>query len=185
MDLSCRMAAWLAVLLLASVAAQGGAAWAEANPLARHTCARAAASGKPCNIAGKRGDRASRPRLATASPRGRWSGPPWRRRSLYAGHEGRIAQLPAGLRARRISRLRFDDNGRDGCAGRGPRRACSEERSLAEALIRAPDASTAKILRETGIPAIPDVPPIVILRSGRAPWPGGAGVWPGEIGSWP
>jgi hypothetical protein len=183
MGLSCRMAALLAVMLFASLTGRGGAAWAEANSLGKQSCARAAASGKPCSGGPRRAGRASRPRLASAFPRGRWSRPPWRRRSLYAGHEGRIAQLPAGLRARRISRLRFDDSGQGGCAGRGPRRACSEERNLAEALIRAPDASTARILRETGIPAIPDVPPIVILRSGRAP--SGAGNWPGEIGSWP
>ncbi len=185
MGLSCRTAALLAVLLLTSLATRSGAAWAEADPLGKYTCARAAASGKPCGFGAKRAWGMARSRVAIPSQRGRWNGPPWRRRALYAGHEGRIAQLPARLRARRISRLRFDDSGRDSCAGAGPRRACSEERNLAEALIRAPDGSTARILRETGIPAIPDVPPIVILRSGRAPWLGGGGNWPGEIGSWP
>jgi len=50
--------------------------------------------------------------------------------------------------------------------GRGGRAPAPD---LIEALQRPPDAATAPVLREAGIPVVPDVPPIVIVqpRSGR------------------
>ncbi len=93
-------------------------------------------------------------------------------RKLYGGNEAAIRQLSPRLRARGISRLRFDNTARKGCGRRGPWKDCGDERNLADALIQPPNASTAQILKETGIPLIPDVPPIVILRSTGERWPG-------------
>jgi hypothetical protein len=87
----------------------------------------------------------------------------------YSGRDIAIPQLSVTLRPRSISELHFDDSGRDACGRSGYRRGCPQERNLAEALIQPPSASTARILRETGIPAIADIPPIVTLQSPEDP----------------
>jgi hypothetical protein len=91
---------------------------------------------------------------------------------VYHGDEGTVHQLSPRLQPRRMSRLRFDSEERELCSARGPqsrasRQGCIAERNLAEALVQPPNPSTEKILREHGIPVIPGVPPIVILRSTR------------------
>ena len=147
-----------AALLLVLLAAQGGPAPAQAASFGKSVCAGANAHGKRCLPAYRRNGGALRP-SAMATPR---------RHKLYAGGEAAVPQLSPRLHPRRVSALRFDEGGRDAC---GRRRDCREERNLADALIQRPSAATARILRETGIPAIPDVPPIVILRPDDERWP--------------
>jgi hypothetical protein len=151
-----------AVLLLASLACQWPAKPIEAAASSTYACHGVKAYGKRCHL---RGAYALRRADALASRKSGISGAPWLRRKLYAGTEATIPQLSPRLRARSISRLRFDPIERDTCVRNGPRNGCAEESNLAEALIRPSSAFTAKILRENGIPLIPDVPPIVILRS--------------------
>jgi hypothetical protein len=88
-----------------------------------------------------------------------------KRRGTYRGHEAVISQLSPRLRPRRPSSLRFEPPRR--CDPAGAADAPCSERDLAEALIQAPNRYTRPILRQYGIPAFRDVPPIVILRSHR------------------
>jgi hypothetical protein len=139
MDLAGRMAA--AALLI--FAAAQAIPVANAAPHAKQGCWRAELYGKACTSLRHR-------RMAKLGRH---------RAKLYRGDESAIAQLSPRLQPRRISSLRFD---RPGLCGR--RAICLRERNLVEALVRAPDSSTEPLLRETGIPVIRDVPPIVILR---------------------
>ena len=143
MDLAGRMAA---ALLLVFAAAQAIPA-AKAAPHANQGCWRAELYGKACS--GLRHRRAAKP-----------GGVRRTRARLYRRDQSAIAQLSPRLQPRRISTLRFDRP--SGCGRRG---MCPEERNLAEALVRVPDSSTERLLRETGIPVIRDVPPVVILRA--------------------
>lgn len=139
MDLAGRMAA--AALLIFAAAQAIPAASAASH--AKQGCWRAELYGKACTSLRHRREA----KLRRHRPK------------LYRGDESAIAQLSPRLQPRRISTLRFDRPG--GC---GRRAVCAEERNLAEALVRAPDSSTERLLRETGVPVIRDVPPIVILR---------------------
>ncbi len=118
-----------------------------------------------------RGDRGAR----SCSASSRHSTARRARPRLYQGDEGAMRQLSPQLRPRRVSRLRFNGEPQNRCDAVAmhswaSRRACVAERNLAEALVQPPSAATEKILRENGIPAIRDVPPIVILRSTREGW---------------
>jgi hypothetical protein len=94
----------------------------------------------------------------------------WGWPKLYRGDEGAISQLSPRLRPRGVSRLRFDRAPHAGCGRGQSRRRCAQERDLAEALVQPPNPATEKLLREHGIPAIPGVPPIVILKSAVDNW---------------
>jgi hypothetical protein len=157
-----------AALLFVLLAAQGGPAPAQAASFGKSVCAGANAHGKRCLPAYRRNGGALRPSAMATLRRPAFGGPLWRRRKIYAGGEAAVPQLSPRLHPRRVSALRFDEGGRDAC---GRRKDCREERNLADALIQRPSAATARILRETGIPAIPDVPPIVILRPDDERWP--------------
>lgn len=81
----------------------------------------------------------------------------------------RVQQLPPELRARSWSRLGIEPQPERCRAGRRlTPSGCAVQRGLPEALIQAPDASTEDTLRQLGIPAIADVPPIATLRGPRA-----------------
>jgi hypothetical protein len=161
-----------AILLLASLVSQWNAAPVQAAASEPYPCAGAKAYNKRCAVAHLRKERVSRSAERLASRKPGNSGLRWRRSKLYAGTEATIPQLSPRLRARNISRLRFDGIERAACLRNVPRDNCRDERSLADALVQPPNAFTAKILRENGIPLIPDVPPIVILRSTGERWPG-------------
>jgi hypothetical protein len=143
MDIAGRLAA---ALLFISVAALASAP-ADAAPRAGHGCRSLEMHRGSCTA----------PRYRRAA-KYRWAG--LRRRKLYRGHEGAIAQLSPRLAPRRVSTLRFDRPAR--CRSYA---TCREEGNLAEAVSRAPDASTERLLRDTGIPVIREVPPVVFLRT--------------------
>lgn len=146
-----------AVLLLMLLAGIAGLCGSSASAASRPACWRTDWRGNVCAPMGRHDmswRKAGRNRTAR------------KRLKHYRGNETTIPQLSPRLRPQRISRLRFWGPRR--CAPSGDDDgACDDERSLAEALIRPPNRSTRAILREHGIPAFRDVPPIVILRSHR------------------
>jgi hypothetical protein len=153
---------------IVSLLVLGSAAIPQSSPVEAGTktgCARSNFAAKECSAPLRRS--AMGPRLTAGLGR-----TPRRLAKAYRGDEGTVYQLSPRLQPRRMSRLRFDSEDRELCSARGPqsrasRRGCVAERNLAEALIQPPNPSTEKILRAHGIPAIPGVPPIVILRSTR------------------
>ncbi len=145
MDLAGRLAA--ALLVISAAALAPAPAPAEATPRTGHGCRGIQIHRGACTM--------SRYRKAT-----RFGALRLRRPKLYRGHEGTITQLSPRLAPRRISTLRFDRPAR--CRSYA---ACREEGNLAEAVSRAPDPSTERLLRDTGIPVIRDVPPVVFLRT--------------------
>ena len=153
-----------AALLLALFAMQGVAPHAQAAFQGKYACAASKDRGKRCVTVFRRGGASPSAKLS-ASRGAAFAGLPHRARKLYGGGEAAMPQLSPRLHPRRISILRFDDGRRDPCGQPGGRKGCTHERNLAEALIQPRNASTAKILRETGIPDVPDILPIVILRS--------------------
>jgi hypothetical protein len=143
-------------LLLALLTVAAGICASTALAASRPGCWRAERRGEFCPAPGRR----------DWSWRGSRRSGEWRkRRGAYRGNEVAIRQLSPRLRPRYPSRLRFETQRRCDPSGDGGD-ACSE-RDLAEALIRTPNRYTRPILRQNGIPAFRDVPPIVILRSHR------------------
>lgn len=104
-----------------------------------------------------------------ASPAGRARHAPHRRAAprkaapLFTGQEARMPQISPALRSTRA--LSLDTADCPACARRWPPR---RRPSLADALLTPPTPETAPLLRELGLPAIPGVPPIVILNPGPA-----------------
>jgi hypothetical protein len=143
MDFAGRLAAALLVISAAALAP----APAEATPRTGHGCRSTEIHRGACTM----------PRYRKAT---RFGALRLRRPKLYRGHEGTITQLSPRLAPRRISTMRFDRPAR--CHSYA---ACREEGNLAEAVSRAPDPSTERLLRDAGIPVIRDVPPVVFLRT--------------------
>ena len=114
-------------------------------------------------------------RNAAASRRGAATATFARRRNrskaLYRSGQHSVAQIsPTILRGAYLS---LDDDARSPCAAKARRHssACRAQtmrpKGLPEALLEAPSPATAQILKDIGIPAIKDVPPIAILRAGH------------------
>jgi hypothetical protein len=137
--------------------ASSSAGWALAHPQsiegARHWTSRSPA------LATGRGA------LAVTFAR-RWN----RSKALFRSGEHSIAQIsPAILRGTDFS---MDDEARSPCAAKARRRSACRTKSmrakdLTDALLEAPTPATERILKDIGIPAIKDVPPIAILRPGH------------------
>ena len=93
-----------------------------------------------------------------------------RSKALYRPGEHSVAQIsPTILRGADVS---MEDEARPPCAAKARRRsACRAKpmrsKGLADALLEAPSPATVQILKDIGIPAIKDVPPIAILRAGH------------------
>jgi hypothetical protein len=156
-------------LLLVLLAAWGSVPGARAASHGKHACAAAKPQhARRCVIAAHR-RRASRSAQGLAPRRAALRRQLRRDERRYSANDIAIPQLAPALRPRRISTLRFDD-GRDACGRPGDRNGCRHERNLADALIQPPSASTARILLENGIPAIPEIPPIVILHAPEERW---------------
>lgn len=161
----------VAALLLAFAAIHGMALFSSAMADGERGCRGSALDGRRCAGYERRPSRGRPAAYAYTSRHAEGRRPPiWGRRKLYAGGESAVRQLSPRLRPRRMSTLRADDPGRSACDEANANRSCRPERNLADAIIQLPNAATAKILRETGIPIIPGVPPIVILRPGGNPW---------------
>jgi hypothetical protein len=114
-------------------------------------------------------------RNAAASGRGALTAAVSRRRNkskaLYRSGEHSVAQIPPTIL--RGADLSLEDEARPPCAAKARRRsACRRAKpmrpkGLADALLEAPSPATEHILKDIGIPAIKDVPPIAILRAGH------------------
>jgi hypothetical protein len=101
---------------------------------------------------------------------------------LYPGNAGYIRQLPTGARPRARIPYRAppsrDLSGNEDCAA-GVRRTLlcvkvTDDRDgdpFVEALLEIPSNKTILLLDKLGIPAIKDVPPIVIINPGRGVFP--------------
>jgi hypothetical protein len=94
-----------------------------------------------------------------------------RSKAVYRSGDHSVAQIsPTILRRMDLS---LEDDVRPPCAAKASRRsACyrarpSRPKSLTDALLEAPSPATEQILKDIGIPAIKDVPPIAILRAGH------------------
>jgi hypothetical protein len=92
-----------------------------------------------------------------------------RSNAYYRAGEHRVAQISPAISRR--ADLFLEDEARPRCAVTARRRsACLEKRlrpkGLPDALLEAPTPATERTLKEIGIPAIKDVPPIAILRAG-------------------
>lgn len=94
-----------------------------------------------------------------------------RSKALYRSGDHSVAQISPTIRRR--TDLSMEDDVRPPCTTKVRRRsACyrvrpSRPKSLADALLEAPSPATEQILKDIGIPAIKDVPPIAILRAGH------------------
>lgn len=94
-----------------------------------------------------------------------------RSKAFYRSGDHSVAQIsPTILRGADLS---LGDDLRPPCAAKARRRsACyqakpSRLKSLTDALLEAPSPATEQILKDIGIPAIKDVPPIAILQAGH------------------
>ncbi len=105
-----------------------------------------------------------------------------RSKALYRSGEHSIAQISPTILRRSDPSL--EDDGGPPCSAKARRRSgCYQAKSmrpkdLADALLEAPSPATEHILKDIGIPAIKDVPPIAILRSGH---PGADENFTGEL----
>jgi hypothetical protein len=104
--------------------------------------------------------------LTTASFRRRNSS-----KALYRSGEHSVTQISPTILRRSDPSL--EDDGHPPCRAKARRRSgCYQAKSmrpkdLADALLEAPSPATEHIFKDIGIPAIKDVPPIAILRSGH------------------
>ena len=89
-----------------------------------------------------------------------------RSKALHRPGEHSIRQIsPMILRGADLS---LEDGRLSPCAAKARRHSSAcRAKGLPEALLEAPSPATAQILRDIGIPAIKDVPPIAILRAGH------------------
>jgi len=162
---------WMATALLVCLFVLAGSAVApSAAQAARRGCAKASLYDRSCFLVFRQGaSKRSSARLRTAPARLGW--PRRSRPKLFGGNEAAVTQLSPALSVRAPHASTLDREAFDRCPRLGERRQgsgqpCAVDRGLPEALLRAPDASTEKVLRQIGIPIIPDVPPITILRPG-------------------
>ena len=93
-----------------------------------------------------------------------------RSKAFYRSGEHSVAQIsPMILRGGERS---LEDDGPECATKSGRRSSCYRTnpvrpKDLVDALLEAPSPATEKILKDIGIPAINDVPPIAILRAGH------------------
>jgi hypothetical protein len=109
--------------------------------------------------------------IAAPDP-GAWSGPVARRQNRSKAHyrsgEHSVAQISPAIHRR--TRLSLEDAARPPCAAKARgdlicRAKAERPKGLVEALLEAPTPATQQSLKQIGIPAVKDVPPIAILRA--------------------